>query len=91
MKETNSPPEFSVILRILGGGYLVYLAWDLRASVQDGPLFLIAVIVFALVGLLLAGTSLKYLLQHRYFRNDDTVTEELDEFDDEEREEPTDE
>ena len=91
MKETNSPPEFSVILRILGGGYLVYLAWDLRASVQDGPLFLIAVIVFALVGLILAGTSLKYLLQHRYFRNDDTVIEELDEFDDEEREEPTDE
>ena len=80
MKETNSPPEFSVILRILGGGYLVYLAWDLRASVQDGPLFLIAVIVFALVGLILAGTSIRYLLQHKYFRNNDINVEDLDEF-----------
>ena len=83
MKETNSPPEFSVILRILGGGYLVYLAWGLRTSVQDGPLFLIAVIVFALVGLILAGTSIRYLLQHKYFRNNDINVEDLDEFDDE--------
>ena len=87
MKETTSPPEFSVILRILGGGYLVYLAWDLRASVQDGPLFLIAVIVFALVGLVLAGTSINYLLKHKYFRDDDTEPEIWDEFDDEEDEE----
>jgi threonine/homoserine/homoserine lactone efflux protein len=83
MKETNSPPEFSVTLRILGGGYLVYLAWGLRTSVQDGPLFLIAVIVFALVGLILAGTSIRYLLQHKYFRNKDINVEDFDEFDDE--------
>ncbi len=85
MKETNSPPEFSVILRILGGGYLVYLAWGLRTSVQDGPLFLVAALVFAIVGLILAGTSIRYLLKHKYFRNDPEA-EVWDEFDDEDEE-----
>ena len=68
--EANKLSQTSLFLRLLGGGYLVYLAWDLRASIHDGPLFLIAVIVFGLVGAaLLIHTALKFL-RHEYQRND---------------------
>jgi len=66
--EANRPPQTSLLLRLLGGGYLVYLAWDLRASVQDSLFFLIAVAVFGLVGAALFGHSLVTLLRHGYFR-----------------------
>jgi len=69
-REANTPPKTSLLLRLLGGGYLVYLAWDLRASAQDSSLFLIAVIVFGLVGAVLFGHSLMTLLRHGYFRKD---------------------
>lgn len=69
-KEANTPPQTSLLLRLLGGGYLVYLAWDLRASVQESSLFLIAVIAFGLVGAALFGHSLVTLLRHGYFRKD---------------------
>ena len=39
MKEKPKPPQASLLLRILGGGYLVYLAWDLRAMVGESLLF----------------------------------------------------
>ena len=44
-------------LRLLGGGYLVYLAWDLRAAVRD-PLILVAVLVFGLAGAAVLGYTL---------------------------------
>ena len=75
MKESNSPPEFASILRILGGGYLIYLAWDLRSAIADSPLYLIAVLLFAAVGLALLVTSVRYLAGHRYFRNDEIEAE----------------
>ncbi len=82
--EANTPPQLSLILRILGGGYLVYLAWDLRNSIQDSPLFLFAAIVFAVVGLLLAGHSLWTLARHKYFRKSDIpMIEESEETSDE--------
>ena len=66
--DANRPPQVSYLLRILGGGYLVYLAWDLRASIEQGPLFLIAVVVFGLVGAVLFVHSLVTLVRHGYFR-----------------------
>ena len=66
--EANRPPQVSYLLRILGGGYLVYLAWDLRASIGQSPLFLIAVLVFGLVGAVLFVHSLVTLVRHGYFR-----------------------
>jgi len=75
MKESNSPPEFASILRVLGGGYLVYLAWDLRSAIGDSPLYLIAVLIFAAVGLALLVTSIRYLVNHRYFRKSEIEAE----------------
>ena len=69
-KNASNPPQSSLILRVLGGGYLVYLAWDLRGSIQDSPLFLIAVIVFALIGLILLVHSVMALIRNGSFRKD---------------------
>lgn len=69
MKDLPKPPQASLILRILGGGYLMYLAWDLRKTVGESLLFLAAVIVFAAVGLALAFTSIRELVTSDYFRN----------------------
>ncbi len=68
--EANRPPQISLLLRLLGGGYLVYLAWDLRSSVGDSLLFLIAAAVFGLVGAVLFAHSLMTLMRHGYFRKD---------------------
>lgn len=78
------PAQISLILRLLGGGYLMYLAWDLRGSVSDSPLFLVAVIVFAAVGLILVGHSAGKLLRKEYARDSDTaIPEESEETTDE--------
>ena len=67
-KKANTPPQSALLLRILGGGYLVYLAWDLRETITRGPLFLAAVILFALVGAALVVLTLLKLARHEYFR-----------------------
>ncbi len=68
--EANRPPQISLLLRLLGGGYLVYLAWDLMPSAGDSLLFLTAAVVFGLAGAVLFGHSLLTLLRHGYFRKD---------------------
>ena len=60
----------SLFLRLLGGGYLVYLAWDLRGGAQENPLFLIAAIVFGLIGAGLFGHSLLTMIREGHFRKD---------------------
>ena len=81
--EANRPPQTSLLLRLLGGGYLVYLAWDLRASVQESILFLIAVLIFGLVGAALFIHSLVTLMKHGYFRKTEDseieITEDCEE------------
>jgi len=85
MKKDTRPPETSYMLRLLGGGYLIYLAWDLRTSIGKEPLFLFAVIVFGLVGALLLVSSLKALAAHGYFRKntEPETTEDCEERSDE--------
>lgn len=64
MKSADNLPQISLILRIGGGIYLLYLAWDLRHAAftgSNGLLFGIAMIVFGIAGLVLtlhAGLSL---------------------------------
>ena len=86
-RETNRPPQTSLLLRLLGGGYLVYLAWDLRTSVGQSLLFLAAVVVFGLVGAALFAHSLITLLCHGYFRKEaapeSEITEDCEERSDE--------
>lgn len=62
-KDTNKTPQTTLYLRLMVGGYLLYLAWDLRTAVPDSPVFLIAVVVFGLAGIVLAGSSLRSLLR----------------------------
>ena len=54
-KETQYFAQSTLFLRLLAGGYLVYTAWKLRESVAENPLFLIAIVVFAVSGAALMG------------------------------------
>ena len=84
-KQSSTPPSSSMILRVLGGIYLIYLAWDIRDAAQNGPLFVAAIIVFAVVGAALAGHSLWTLANHGYFRKQSQTdsTEEMEDESDE--------
>ena len=81
--KTNTPPSSSMILRILGGGYLVYLAWDMRGAIPGGPLYVIPIVIFAVVGAILAGHSIWTLAHHGYFRKDTDSTKDLEDESDE--------
>ena len=83
--ERNTPPQSSLMLRVLGGFYLVYLAWDSRGAIANNTLFLIPIVLFAVVGALLAGHSLWTLYNHGYFRKD-TKTESTEDWEDESNE-----
>lgn len=78
-KNSNDISQTSLFLRILGGVYLVYLAWDMRSAIPEGPLFIIPIIFFAVVGAALAGHSIWYLIRSGYFLKpsaDETETTE---------------
>ena len=63
-KKNAQPPQSSLILRVLGGGYLLYLAYDLTFGNSGKPsgFILIAAAVFALVGGVLLVISLRRLM-----------------------------
>ena len=73
---TNSN-QVSLILRLLGGGYLLYTAWDLRGAFQEGPLYIIFAALFALVGAVLLGGSVYQLVKSgTFFGNTPAVQDE---------------
>ena len=61
--------QVTLLLRLVCGGYLLYLAWDLREAVF-GPerqlAFILAAALFAVVGLLLCVFSLRGLIRKEY-------------------------
>ena len=68
-----------IFLRLLGGGYLVYLAYDLIKSSEGQAKFIVIAILFGLVGGALFLHSLLTLVKSDYFRNtpeDDPKSEE---------------
>ena len=69
MKSSPKPPQASLLLRLLGGGYLVYLAYDLAKTSGADSKLLAAVAVFGLVGGALFLHSLLTLVKSDYFRN----------------------
>lgn len=68
-KERSKPPQFSLILRLLCGGYLLYTAWGLREAFQEGPYYIVFAIIFAGVGLALAVHSIVKLVRKEYTEN----------------------
>lgn len=69
MKSSQKPPQVSLLLRLLGGGYLVYLAYDLFKSSEGKAQYIAAAVLFALVGGALFIHSLLTLVRSDYFRN----------------------
>ena len=60
MKGTGNPSQISLILRLLGGGYLLYLAWSLLGTADGNTVYILMVVFFGLVGaVLLLHTLLK--------------------------------
>ena len=78
-KKVNRPPQSSLYLRLLGGGYLVYIAWDLRGAVDENPLFWIAILVFGAVGFALAAQSLLKLIRKEYAGAEEASESEITE------------
>ena len=63
-KKRPADPQMIVVLRALGGAYLLYLAWDLRkAAFSEGTGFLLAMVLFALTGAPLLFFSVRQLLR----------------------------
>lgn len=69
MNSSQKPPQVSLLLRLLGGGYLVYLAYDLIKTSQEKALYIAAAVLFGLVGGALFIHSLLTLVKSDYFRN----------------------
>lgn len=68
--------QASLILRIAGGAYLLYLAWDLREAVFGGqPLYSIPIVIFAAVGAALVAFSIVPLIKGDYMRPGDEAQE----------------
>lgn len=82
-RDVSKPPQISLILRILCGGYLIYLAWDLLGAIHDGLLYLAAVAVFALVGILLIGHSGLKLYRKEFTRANSADPNDCEEQNDE--------
>lgn len=62
-KFENAPPQASLYIRILAGGYLMYLAKSMYTEMPEGSLFWIPVVLFALIGLVLVVVSIRQLIQ----------------------------
>ena len=78
-KNVSRPPQSSLYLRLLGGGYLVYIAWDLRGAVAENPLFWIAILVFGAIGVFLLVESIRKLLRKEYAGAENTAEPEITE------------
>jgi threonine/homoserine/homoserine lactone efflux protein len=78
-KNVSRPPQSSLYLRLLGGGYLVYIAWDLRGAVAENPLFWIAILVFGAIGIFLLAESIRKLIRKEYAGAENTAEQETTE------------
>lgn len=72
-KKKTLLPKSSLIIRLVAGMYLIYLAYELGMGLLDKtaegaptPLIILAVIVFAIVGLILAIVSGKAFLKGEF-------------------------
>ena len=68
--------QMKLVLRLLCGGYLVYLAYDLFKTSEGKVQFIVAAAVFGLAGGGLFLHSLLTLVKSDYFRNPPPKDEE---------------
>lgn len=74
---SSNPPQSTLILRLVGGGYLVYLGLQMipELSMSSGVRTLIqiaAMAIFFAVGILLVAWSVKKLLRREFLRPGET-------------------
>ena len=62
-KFENSPPQAILYIRILAGGYLMYLAKNLYGEMPEGPFYWIPVAAFAVIGLSILAVSVRALIR----------------------------
>ena len=66
-KKHPTDPQIIVVLRAVGGAYLLYLAWGLREAAFSGRLlYLLAMAVFALAGAALLFFSVRQLYRRDF-------------------------
>lgn len=66
MNGTGNPSQISLILRLLGGGYLVYLAWSLLSTANGNTVYILMAVFFALVGAVLVLHTLLKISRGEY-------------------------
>lgn len=66
--------QLTLLLRSVGGAYLLYLAWGLREAAFSGPrpVFLAALVVFVLTGAALLLCSVRLLARGEFLRPGET-------------------
>lgn len=68
MNGTGNPSQISLILRLLGGGYLLYLAWSLLSTAGGNTVYILMAVFFALVGAVLLLHTLLKISRGEYTR-----------------------
>ena len=78
-KEPAKHDQLSLTLRVAAGVYLIYTAWKLRTAVAENPLFLAAVIIFGIAGVIIAAHGGWRLWKGLYEKPGDNTEEETEE------------
>ncbi|MFT3982631.1 MAG: hypothetical protein QM697_01880 [Lachnospiraceae bacterium] len=74
----KGPTQMSLYMRIVVGGYLVYLAYDIfklrDTQASDYWFMMVSVVLFTVIGIILAAMSIKGLIKKDYYdpNNDST-------------------
>lgn len=85
-QENHQIPQFSLILRLLCGGYLLYTAWGLRGAFGESPWYIAFAGIFAVIGLVLCVHSAVKLVKKKYTANKPLFSsEDTENTDDEEQ------
>ena len=62
-KFDNAPPQAKLYIRLLAGGYLLYLAKGMYTDMPEGSLYWIPVIAFSVIGLVLLVVTIRQLIR----------------------------
>ncbi len=90
----KGPTQMNLYIRVLAGGYLVYLAYDIFNIMKSKPagsdfwLMVLFIVLFVAVGVLIVVFSIKSLIKKEYYdpnhEEEEQEPEEIQSSDDEE-------